>query len=169
MENISKEVAAARRQLYERAAQPDDGIDLEELEREVSTIGYDEALEPEDMHSEQPNEVVVRGRKVRVYKFNNFPTVFRIIAKARAGEKPKDLFDEAYRASMVERHYIELIVALETTYPNLYKTMNQISVTESTGTKEDNAERIRNSSAAYGAMAKFGKQIDENFQLSWLY
>lgn len=143
-----------------------------ELEKELQRLKYDSQYEPKDY----PPMLDTDGKKIPIYRANNFLMILGIIDNVRKGRQFEPLsFEGAYAEVLEERDYDKISIELETDFPALYKKSMMLYKTlyqdrvrpepDSELAKEFEQRR----SDGYGVAAQIARSIDPNYPLEYLY
>lgn len=146
---------------------------------QLEEIPFDPAFAPDDpAYSERT--VVVNGQPEKIYHIENLLHKFGILRRLQNPEsklaKKYKIYDEAYRKVFEDHHFERIIDLFKQRYTGRYKKLLELDERQSQilegGEKlseEETDLKDYYSFMAYGALAKIAREIDPEYDLSFLW
>ncbi|MBI2592301.1 hypothetical protein HYW36_02375 [Candidatus Saccharibacteria bacterium] len=155
------------------------GVDLDELEKEVAQILFDE----NDTTAYGTKSVVFEGVLQRVHNSYHFTAILGMYQAFISGKMNDEALRSAYKTHAAAGHLLEIFAYLENTAPQLYKKMADIiSQKRPDSTNSSPAPKLTPyakkllvteqafySSKAYSLAAQFARRQYKNYDLGYLY
>lgn len=119
--------------------------------------------------------VIYQGQRMPVHDFNNFPIKLVAINDFLNHEKPKDTYAEALISAAEEMRYQPIFSVFRHQFPAVYKKVLEIQSERQARKAEQGPpgydlrdEETYIVSQGYGAAAMLARELDQNYNLSFL-